>query len=645
MLKSMRDGFRHLKWILFLVIFVFVMLVFVDWGAQGTGGSAGASGAFAARVNGETISLDDYGRALYYAEQQYEQIYGQPLTEEMRETIGIRRQVLQSLVNQRILMQEADRMSLKATPQEVRRRILGIPALSPNGQFVGAELYERFVTLNLGYRSAADFEDDLVQDLTLAKMDSVFSSIVVVAPQRAESEYRQRTESTSIRYVLLPSGDVMGDVSVSPDEVSAFYRENPDRYSHAEQRRVKYLLADVTRLRSQIQVSEEELRQEYESSKEDFSAGEMARVQHILLRTAAGDAPEVAEEKRLLATNLVGQLRDGASFESLAKEHSEDPGSAAQGGDLGFFGRGDMVPPFEQAAFGQAIGEIGEPVQSQFGWHIVKVLERKSEGYRSFDDVRSDLMRKVIEQRAADAARDAIATIRAQIEEGAKKTEQELRAFANDVVSYNDASWFGRNDVVTGLGRLPELNDWTFGAEKDVVGGIIQTSRGPILPHLIGTRPAGVTPLEEIRGRVQADARQQKAREVARDRIAAAWNEGMTIDELATAMSLEVREARITPNSPVSGLPGDASLLSEAARQGEEGVVGGPVVIEAGAVQFEVTEQSRFDSEKFAQEKEQILREIRRSEAQRLRASLVDGLRKQAKIELNESLLQTSSRG
>src|SRR5688572_32252197 len=123
MLKVMRDSFQHLKWILVFIIVIFVLFVFVDWGTQGSAGAAAAE-SYAARVNGETIPVDDFRRALYFTEQRYQQMYGQPVTAEMRSAMGLPRQVLNSLIEERLMLQEAREMSLAATPGEVRREIL-----------------------------------------------------------------------------------------------------------------------------------------------------------------------------------------------------------------------------------------------------------------------------------------------------------------------------------------------------------------------------------------------------------------------------------------------------------------------------------------------------------------------------------------
>ena len=171
MLKVMRDSFKHLKWVLFLIVFAFIFMVFSDWGAGGATGSV-SNASFIARVNGEVIPVQEYARTMYLTERQYEQSYGQALTPEMRQQMQLPQMVLNSLIEQMLLLQEAERLNMTATPAEVRQRILTLPALTENGQFVGQELYERYVSGSLGYATAADFELEVSKELTLAKINA-----------------------------------------------------------------------------------------------------------------------------------------------------------------------------------------------------------------------------------------------------------------------------------------------------------------------------------------------------------------------------------------------------------------------------------------------------------------------------------------
>jgi len=635
MLKVMRDSFQHLKWILVFIIFMFVLLIFVDWGAGGATGR-GPTEAFAARVNGDTISLDEFNRTLYMQEQRYEQMYGQKLDEQARASLALPQRTLSSLIEERLLLQEADGMNLNATPAEVRRKILEIPDLNPGGKFVGSELYERYVKGNLGYPSAAAFEDLLARELTLSKIESAIANSIVISPKSAENEFRRRTENAKIRYVINSAERAAENVKLSRDEVTKFYNANLQRYLHGEQRHVKYLLADSARIQSQVKVDEAALRSIYGNSKEQYKVGDSVRASHILIKVDPSK-PEDDAPARARAEQLAASLRSGASFETLAKANSADPSSTAKGGDLGFFQRGQMVPEFENAAFSQPIGEIGSPVKTSFGYHIIKVTEKRPATYQSFEEVRPQLEMRAIDQKAKEQAREAITRAHATLGD-AKKTEEQFRAVANEQVSLNDALWFGKTDAISGIGRHQPLTDWAFSSEVGDVGPVIGTSRGPVVPILLGTRPAGTTALDEIYATVEHDAKLARGREIARAQLAAAMAPGKSIDDVATALGLTPVDATVTRDGFVSGLTGDNQVLIDAAMSGDAGETKGPVIVDTGAIGFRIIERKKFDPKEFEDAKASVMESMRQLEMRKLRAALLSRLRSKSDIETNPSL-------
>src|SRR3954468_7850774 len=272
MLKLMRDSFQHLKWILVALVAIFILFIFVDWGGGGPNAGAAADPGYAARVNGETISNREFERSLYYMEKNYEQMYRQPLTQDQIQQMGLPKQVLESLIDQHLLLQQARRLHLSASPEEIRKKILEIPTLNPDGKFVGQELYTRYVTSMMGFSSPAEFEEELGREITLNKMESALQSSIVVSPKSAEDEYRRTSETAKIRYILYPAAREMGHVAVTPAEVQQYYTAHQSQYTHGEQRAVKYLIADYAKLRAQINPSDADLRKAYESRKEEFKS-------------------------------------------------------------------------------------------------------------------------------------------------------------------------------------------------------------------------------------------------------------------------------------------------------------------------------------------------------------------------------------
>lgn len=641
MLKLMRDSFQHLKWILVAVVAVFILFIFVDWGAGGTSGPA-ASRGYAARVNGETITYRDYDRAMYYAEQNYRQIYGANLTQEMLDQMGLPKQVLNSLVDQRLMLQQAQRLHLTASAEEVRKKILEIPILkNPDGSFIGPELYSRYVTANLGFASPAEFEDQMAKDITVQKMESALSTSVIISPKMADAEYRRISESAKIRYLLYPASREVATVTVTPAEVDAFYKANQSKYSHSEQRDVKYLLADFNRLRSQIIPGEDELKKRYDASVNDFKTPEQAHALHILIKVDPNAAPEVDAAARAKAESLVKQLRAGADFAALAKQNSADPQSAAKGGDLDWFSRGQMVPEFENAAFTLPLNQISDPVKTQYGYHIIKVIGRRPAATKSFEEAKPELAAQVAEQMAKDQARDLMTQVAAKIRQNKPATAEAFAAYANDKISSNDTLWFQKTDTIPGIGANPALSGFAFSAKQNDVGEMIGTQRGIVIPFLYGIRPAGVTALAEIRDRVTQDAKMAKAREIAFQALQKAAAGAASVDAVAAKVGLPASDTTVNRQGFIGGITGDTTQLVNTAFSAPVGQLEGPVRTGDGAVVFSVTEQKKVTDAEVKANEASYIEMIRGQQSRNLRAVLLEKLRKEANVDINDQVLQS----
>lgn len=643
MLKAMRDSFHKLKWILIAVVAAFVFgFVFLDMGLSGALGGGNPNDAnFAARVNGETIGYNEYYRALKNYEEMYKQMYGQQWTPEIAQQMGLPRMVMNSLVDRTLLAQEAERLNLSATPEEVRRKLLSMPTFLQDGKFVGMELYTRYVTGPLGYQTAADFEEDLAREITVSKIESALTSSIVISPKAAETEYRRMNENAKIRYVMLSASQQAATMQVTPAEVEAYYKANQSKYTHGEQRKVRFLLADLNKLRDQIKPTEENLRKFYNDNRETYKTQEAARVQHILVKVEPNAAPNVDAAAKAKAEDLVRQLRGGADFATLARANSDDPSSSALGGDMGFVERGQTVEPFEQAIFSVPLNTVSDPVRSaEYGYHIVRVTERRPAGYRSFEEVKPELVARGMAQLAQEQARNEINRIGLVFRNDKPENVQEFISKATGNVTSNDSGWFSKADQqIPGLGNNPPLAEWIFSAPKGAVSDPIGTGRGPAIAYVEDIRPAGISPLAEIREKVEQDLKLQKARDAVKGQLASMMAGAPNLDAVAAKAGATVRDATANRQGPVAGIAGDASELIEAAIAAPVGGVRGPVTVADGAVVFEVVEQKKVTPQELAQNRAQYVDTLREQQARSLRASLIDRLRKESKVEINEQVI------
>ncbi len=642
MLKMMRDSFQQLKWILIAIVAIFILFIFVDWGAGGArSGAAADTRGYAARVNGETISLREYDRAVYYLQKSYEQQVRQPLSDEMMVSLGLKKRALAGLIDQHLLMQEARRLHLQATPEEVRKKILEIPTLNPDGKFVGNELYTRYVTGALGFQSTAEFEDEVSDEITIMKMESALTNGLVVSPKAAAAEYRRISENAKIKYVLYPASREAATVTVTPAEVEQYYKANQANYAHGEQRALKYLIADNARLRSQINPSDADIHKRYDATKEDYKRPQQAHILHILIKVDPTATPEVDAAAKAKADSLVKQLRSGADFAKLARENSGDPSSSTKGGDMDWVDQGATVEPFDTAAFAIPMNSISDPIRSKdFGYHIIKVLERRPAGYRTFEEVKPQLSAQMADEQAKNTGRDEITRLAARLKQTPPKSAAEFSAIANDKISSNDTQWFSKAEMIPGIGNNSPLSTWAFSAKMGDVGEVTATQRGPMIPYLYGVRAAGVPALNEIRARVENDARMAKAREQAKAVLARALP-AKTIDEVAKKVGINTLETTLNRQGFVSGFTGDTSALVNTAMAANVGDLKGPIVVGDGAVAFQVTDQKKVDPKAVDDNNTQYAEILRQQEARNLRTVLLNRLKKESKIDINNTLLQS----
>ncbi len=254
----------------------------------------------------------------------------------------------------------------------------------------------------------AEFEDNLRQSLLVDKLRAALTDWVAVTDSELEAEFTRRNEKVKAEIVVFSADRLRDQVSVTDADVASFFESHKEDYRVGERRKIKYALVDVEQLRARAVVLPGEVEKYYRDNEPQYTTAEQVRASHILLKTEGKD--EAAVKAR--ADALLKQVKGGADFAALARKESEDDQSKAQGGDLDYFGRGRMVKEFEDVAFSLPVGQVSEVVKSSFGFHIIKVTDKKPEAKRSLDEVRQQITDQLAFERAqtqATAMADQIA--------------------------------------------------------------------------------------------------------------------------------------------------------------------------------------------------------------------------------------------
>ncbi len=407
---------------------------------------------------------------------------------------------------------------------------------------------------------------------------------------------------------------------------------------------IDYLLVDKAALRNTLEIGDQDLRAYYQAHQDEFSREEQVRARHILLRT--GDDRTEAEAKAELE-KIESRIEGGEDFAAIAREVSEDPGSAKQGGDLGFFGKGRMTPEFEKAAFGAEKGQLVGPVTTPFGVHLIQVTDRREGGTIPFEEARQSVRNRLAAERVDQAAQDLAGTLRKKVADAPqadKVSTMRQLAQENKAAIFATSPPFGQGDVVPGIGRSPALGEAVFALDQGkLADGTIDTPRGPMIVRLAEVEAPRLPPLSDVEPKVRREVERSREQELATQKLAAvkkAVEEGQSLDEAAQGLGAQVTEsAEFGKNDPIQGV-GLVPEVNQAALAASEGTVIGPVATGQGALLAQVTERKGFDAAEFAKRKDQIREQVAQQRMGRLLSSLIQERRRQEGVWYSDELVE-----
>ncbi len=638
MLTTLRQNFHNLKWILWAVIAIFVLFVFVDWGM----GSAGRGGddTWAARVGRRTIPVAEFQREYAEAEDRYRQIYGKNFSPELLKMMNLPEQVLNGLIDRRILREEADRLKLRVTDAELTAKILGVkdkdgrPVFLRDGVFVGEAAYKRMLA-SIG-RTPEAFEAETREQILLEKLNRFYSDAVFVGDAEVEEDFAARNVKARVEYVLLPPPTAVPG-GVTDAEAEAYFKASPGSYLQGEKRQAKYLLVETAKLRPGIQVSEADIEKEYNANVDSYRKGEEIRARHILFKVT-GDNDAAAKAR---AEAAVRKLKAGADFAALAKAESDDPGSKANGGELPPFGRGQMVKEFEDACFAATPKEIVGPVKTTFGYHVIQVEEKIPPRVEPLFEVGPAIRARLQEQRATEEAKRIARDLEARVAKMSKPSDEDLRKLATGAVTFNETEFLGRSDAAAGIGPNPQFSTVLFSLKPGEVAPPVSTVRGEALIKLAEVRKPGLPAFADVKARVIADLTRKKREEAAVLTLKQALGKDGTLEGVAKDLKLKVEKPEAFGKSgPIPGLGSDRALL-DAVFGGTAGETKGPVGLgDRGAVALRIVEKTPLDRAALEAQRERIRESLRAQKASRLMQALLQQQRAERKIEVNRDLLR-----
>ncbi len=370
----------------------------------------GRSAPEVATIGDARISEQELGVALRQAQDRMrEQARQNPQMSAYLNSPEFRRSVLDDVIQRRLLLGSAAESGMIVSVEELRAAISDVQAFyDENGKFSATRYEQLLRAQNL---TPAGFENQIEQDLILSRIQSALAGSAFVPDKVVQRLVRIRAQEREVSQLLLSPADFKGKISVSEEDAKAYFDENRSLFQIPERARIEYLVLTPEVASANVQISDDELRRAYQERLSEFQTQEERRASHILVTIASGATDEEKTASKEKADDIYQQLRQSPGrFAELARVHSGDPGSAEQGGDLGFFQRGFMVKEFEEVAFALNTGEISPPVQTQYGYHIIRVDEIKTIETTPFEQVREQLMSEISTSAVQDAYLQAAQT-------------------------------------------------------------------------------------------------------------------------------------------------------------------------------------------------------------------------------------------
>lgn len=502
---------RH-KRLLQLVLALIIVPPFAFWGIQWTQREGTGVGNVAS-VAGQKISQEEFTDALRRRQDRLRDTLGRNYDPSLFDSPAMRAELLEGLISQRLVAEFASRSHLTASDERLREAITANPVFQEEGRFSAAR-YEALLRAE-GY-SPPVFEAMQRRDLVAQQVVSALSDSGIASSTVARRVAQLRSQQREVAEYLVRAEPQQ--VKISADSVQAFYAANPARFQVPEELKVEYLVLNIDALIAAESVSAEELKSSYEANIARYGEPEQRRASHILIgfKSGTGDAEKAKARDR--ASAILSQLRKApGTFAELAKKDSDDPGSASKGGDLGYFSRGMMVGPFEDAAFRLKLNEISGLVESDFGFHIIKLTGIKPGKMKSLDQVRPEIESELKKQKAARRFAETAETFSNLVYEQADSLRPAADKFR---LTIQHAEGVTRRSAPAVALNNPKVLAALF-ADDSIKNRrnteAIETAPNTLVSaRVVDRKPANLRPLDEVRGEISRLLAQQEALALAR---------------------------------------------------------------------------------------------------------------------------------
>lgn len=532
-----------------------IVLVFVFWGV----GKSQKGGPDAiATVNGQNISAQQYQRTYNQTLSRYQEQFGGTLPAGLLEALNLKQQVLNQMIQEMVMQQGAKEAGLIVGSDEVRKVIQNMDAFREDGVFK-LDRYKKLLTSSR--MTTADFENSVRNDLLRNKILTHLTRFARISDSELKDRFAFDNDQLKLEYVAFTADGFRSSGPVADEALNLFFEGRKQAYLTEPQVKLRYLTFLNEQAMAGIQLNDQEIEQYYKLNPDKFSSPELRQARHILIRSDAKDSAELKAAKRKKLEAILALAKAGKDFGQLAREHSEDA-SGKNGGDLGFFSKGQMVPPFAEAAFALKEGEISPVVETQFGLHLIKLEKIKPAAVTTLAAARERIITELKTQRG----KDLTFQLANQAYEGIIQAGSLDKYAASAATPVQTTDYFTQATPPSALAGQPALLKTVFTLKKGELSSLLEINGGYAIVYIDEVKEPQVPALAEVRAKVEKDflddQAQAKAKDAAVVLLAQAKKEGSLVAEAEKTKNKVLETSFFTRSQQAtSGLPAPVAAL------------------------------------------------------------------------------------
>ncbi|MBW1667032.1 MAG: SurA N-terminal domain-containing protein [Deltaproteobacteria bacterium] len=612
-----------IKFLIFMISIVFIFYFGYSFRAR--------RGIKVATVNGEIISEVEYQKAYRNLVEGLRKQYKNVWSDNLIKVFNLKRRALESLIDQKLISQEARRIGLSVTKREIQEKIMAYPAFQFRGQF-DERRYRALLENNR--MKPEDFEAGIAQEILREKIAQFLFTFSPVTDKEVLDRYTYYNEKVKISFVNFSPSRFKKSVKVEKVGLLEYFNKHKEAYRIPAKIKLAYIEIDPDSFKDKVKITDKDIEAYYEDNIAMFREKKKVRARHILFKLRPDAPKEKVEEVRKKALAVLEKVRKGEDFAALAKKYSEGP-TASKGGDLGYFSAGQMIKPFEDAAFKLKKGEVSDLVRTRFGYHIIKVEDIKEARTKSLDEVRKQIKKALTKTMTMDLAQEKGLSLIDQM-----PYDVDIEKYASErKVPAKHTPYFAQNEAIPGIGGDQKLRQSLFSLEKGEVSDLIEWKGKFYLFQVADKKPSEIPPLDEVRKKVKADyinyLAAMEAKKAAQEFLEK-LKKGGKWSELAEENGLKPKTTKFfSRQEPVPQIGYEPKLIETAFSLGEKKRYPDNVFEnDKGAYVIRWEGKKGIDKGKYEKEKETYRESLLNSKRQMVYKDWLRKLKKRAKIEI-----------